>query len=365
MTVFYKSLKSDFNKFDWPLFFIFLTLAGIGLLTIFGIGGFALVFFERQAWFLGIAVGLIFLFSSFDYRILKNYSLASVIIYLLAIFLLLFSLGSASVRGINAWITIGAFRVEPSEFAKLAVIILLAKYFSQKHVEIYKTRHIIASGFYAGLPAFLVLIQPDLGSAFIFFIIWLFMLLAAGTKRKHLLIIFLVLVIVSSVAWFGFLAPYQKNRISSFLDPYVDPKGEGYSIIQSRIAVGSGSWWGNGFGKGSQAGFGYLPEAHTDFAFASYAEQFGFLGVAGLFLVLGIFLFRVGKIGFGARNNFAKLFSIGMIAFIFSHVIINAGMNMGLVPITGIPFPFLSYGGSFLAALSIGLGLLESIKIRL
>lgn len=352
------------KKFDWPLFFIFLTLAGVGLLTIFGIGGSARVFFERQAWFLGIAVGLVFLISSFDYRILKNYSLASVIIYLSSIFLLLISLASTTVRGINAWIAIGPFRVEPSEFAKLAVIILLAKYFSQKHVEIYKVHHIIVSGLYAGFPAFLVFIQPDLGSAFIFFTIWLSMLLAAGVKRRHLLIILLVSVVLSSAAWFVFLAPYQKSRISSFLNPYVDPKGEGYSIIQSRTAVGSGLWWGNGLGKGTQAEFGYLPEAHTDFAFASYAEQFGFIGVAGLFSILAVFLFRIGKIGFGARNNFAKLFSIGMIAFIFSHVIINAGMNMGLMPITGIPFPFLSYGGSFLVALSIGLGLLESIKIR-
>ena len=352
------------KRFDWPLFFIFLTLAGTGLFTIFGIGGSAQFFFEKQFWFLAVAVGMVFLISHFDYRIIKNYSLVSVSVYLLAISLLFISLGSSAVRGISAWISIGPFRIEPSEFAKLAVIILLAKYFSQKHVEIYKAHHIIVSGLYAGLPAFLVFIQPDLGSAFIFFAIWLSMLLAAGIKRRHLLIILLASIVLSSAAWFVFLAPYQKSRISSFLDPYVDPKGEGYSIIQSRIAVGSGLWWGNGLGNGTQAGLGYLPEAHTDFAFASYAEQFGFIGIAGLFSALAVFLFRVGKIGFGARNNFAKLFSVGIIAFIFSHVIINAGMNMGLMPITGIPFPFLSYGGSLLVVLSIGLGLLESIKIR-
>jgi len=352
------------HKFDWPIFFIFLTLAGAGLLTIFGIGGAARPFFEKQVWFLVAAVGLIFLVSKFDYRIFKNYSLASILFYLFAITLLFVSLNSSSVRGVNAWITIGSFRLEPSELAKLATVILLAKYFSQKHVEIYKAHHIIASGLYAGLPAFLVLIQPDLGSASIFFAIWLSMLLAAGIKRRHLLIIILAAIVLCSVAWFSFLEPYQKNRISSFLDPYLDPRGEGYSIIQSRIAVGSGKFWGNGLGHGTQAGFGYLPEAHTDFAFASYAEQFGFIGVAGLFSALVFFLFRAGKIGFGARNNFAKLFSIGMIAFIFSHVIINAGMNMGLLPITGIPFPFLSYGGSFLITLSLGVGLLESIRIR-
>ncbi len=333
-------------------------------MTIFGIGPAAKSFFERQFLFLAVATGLIFLISSFDYRILKNYSPVSVALYLVAVVFLLFSLWSSTVRGIRAWITFGPFQVEPSEFAKLAVIILLAKYFSQKHIEIYKAHHIIASGLYVGLPAFLVLIQPDLGSAFIFFAIWLSMLLAIGIKRRHLLMIITAAVVLGAVAWFSFLAPYQKARISSFINPYLDPRGEGYSIIQSRIAVGSGWWWGNGLGHGTQARFGYLPEAHTDFAFASYAEQFGFLGLGGLFLVLGTFLFRIGKIGFGARNNFAKLFSIGLIAFIFSHVIINAGMNMGLLPITGIPFPFLSYGGSFLIAISLGIGLLESIRIR-
>jgi len=274
------------------------------------------------------------------------------------------SLASQEIRGVNAWISIGSFNVEPSEFAKIAIVILLAKYFSQKHTEIYKARHIIASGIYVAIPVFLVLRQPDLGSAFIFFAIWISMLLVAGIKRKHLVIIVLTAILVGLIAWLVLLAPYQKNRIISFLDPYLDPKGEGYSIIQSRIAIGSGSILGNGFGQGTQASFGFLPEAHTDFAFASFAEQFGFVGVLGIFALLTMFLFRIGKIGFSVNNNFAKLFSIGFIAFIFSHVIINAGMNLGLLPITGIPFPFLSYGGSFLIATTLGIGLLESIRMK-
>ena len=364
MRVFSKNFKLHWKLFDGGIFSIFLILVGVGLLSMGGIGEATDVFFQRQLVFLGVAVSFILALSFFDYRILKNYSFTSLAIYSLTLVLLLASLVSSSVRGINAWITIGPLRLEPSELAKLAVIILLAKYFSQKHVEIYKVHHIIVSGFYAGLPAFLVLIQPDLGSAFIFFAIWLSMLLAAGIKRKHLLIIFLASVVLCSVAWFSFLEPYQKSRISSFLNPYLDPRGEGYSIIQSKVAIGSGWFWGNGLGKGTQSKLGYLPEAHTDFAFASYAEQFGFIGIAGLFSALAYFLFRAGKIGFGARNNFAKLFSVGLIAFIFTHVMINAGMNMGLLPVTGIPFPFLSYGGSFLITLSLGIGLLESIRIR-
>ncbi len=352
------------HNFDWTLFFIFLALALAGLVAMLGIGDAAKQFFAKQSFFLVVGAIFVFLISLFDYRIFKNHSLPSVIIYLACVLLLFASLASKSIRGINAWISIGSFRLEPSEFAKIAIIILLAKYFSQKHVEIYRVHHIIASGIYVAIPALLVLKQPDLGSAFIFFVIWFSMLLVAGIKRKHLLTILLVGILVALVAWLGFLHPYQKNRVISFLNPYLDPKGEGYSIIQSKIAIGSGSLWGNGFGKGTQSSFGFLPEAHTDFAFAAFAEQFGFVGILGLFTLLLLLLFRIGKIGFGLRNNFAKLFSVGMIAFIFSHVVVNAGMNLGLLPITGIPFPFLSYGGSFLVSVSLGIGLLESIKIR-
>ena len=190
------------------------------------------------------------------------------------------------------------------------------------------------------------------------------MLLTAGVKRNHLLIILVLAVLLSLVAWSGFLETYQKNRIISFINPYLDPKGEGYSIIQSKIAIGSGGWLGNGWGRGTQSRFGFLPEAHTDFAFASFAEQFGLIGIVSCFAGLTALLFRVGKIGFGARNNFARLFSIGFMTFVFSHIVINAGMNLGLMPITGISFPFLSYGGSFLISITLGVGFLQGIKVR-
>lgn len=362
--VFHNSWQAYWGKFDWPLFFLWLILVGAGLLTMWGIENLARPFFQKQLFFFLFGLGVIFLIALVDYRIFKNSSVPALLIYAVAIVLLLISLASGSIRGINAWISVGSFRLEPSEFAKLALVILLAKYFSQKHVEIYRVHHLIVSGFYVGVPAFLVLVQPDLGSAFIFFVIWLAMLLAVGIRRNHLLVILVVSVLFSLIAWSGFLETYQKNRILSFLDPYLDPKGEGYSIIQSRIAVGSGGWLGNGLGKGTQSRFGFLPEAHTDFAFASFAEQFGLAGVITCFGVLWLLLLRIGKIGFGVRNNFARLFSVGLMAFIFAHVVVNAGMNLGLLPVTGISFPFLSYGGSFLFALTVGVGMMQSIKIR-
>lgn len=358
------NLSLFLRKFDWRLFFIFLAISAVGLFSMAGMGPSIKPFLEKQILFLIIGSAIIFFISLLDYRVFKNSSLPSLAIYLTALILLVISLTSSSVRGINAWISFGSIRLEPSEFAKLSVVILLAKYFSQKHAEIYRIHHVVASGIYTLIPALLVLKQPDLGSAFIFFAIWLSMLLAVGIKRKHLMIILLSAVLVASVAWLVFLQPYQKNRISSFLNPYLDSKGEGYSVIQAKTAIGSGMIWGNGYGQGTQSRFGFLPEAHTDFAFAAYGEQFGFAGISVLFALFFLFLLRIGKIGFGAKNNFAKLFSIGFVAFIFSHVVINAGMNLGLMPITGIPFPFLSYGGSFLISLSLGIGLLESIKIR-
>jgi rod shape determining protein RodA len=248
--------QSYLAKFDWPLFFLWAVLAGGGLLTMAGMGNIAAPFLQKQLLFFVFGTLLMLVVPSIDYRIFKNYSAPAVVLYAVSIFLLIFSLASNAVRGINAWISVGHFRIEPSEFAKLALIILLAKYFSQKHVEIYRIHHIIVSGFYAGIPAMLVLIQPDLGSAFIFFVIWLAMLLASGVKRRHLLIILTVAVLVALVAWSVFLQPYQKNRLLSFLDPYLDPRGEGYSIIQSQIAIGSGGLWGNGFGEGTQSRLG-------------------------------------------------------------------------------------------------------------
>ena len=358
------SYRGYFGKFDWPLLVVWLVLVGAGLITMGGMGEAVRPFLQKQVWFSLTGLVLILVIPLTDYRIFKNYSAPAWTIYLVSIGLLLLSLASGAVRGINAWIALGPFRLEPSEFAKLALVILLAKYFSQKHIEIYRVHHLIASGLYTAFPAFLVLLQPDLGSAFVFFVIWLSMLLTAGVKRNHLLVILILAVLASLVAWSFFLETYQKNRIISFVNPYLDPKGEGYSIIQSKIAIGSGQIWGMGFGQGTQSRFGFLPEAHTDFAFASFAEQFGLIGIATIFSLLSFLFLRIGRIGFMVRNNFAKLFSIGFMAFIFVHVIINAGMNLGLLPITGISFPFLSYGGSFLIATTLGVAFMEAIKVR-
>jgi rod shape determining protein RodA len=300
--------------------------------------------------------------SFFDYRILKNFSSTSIIIYLVAVILLLTALASKEIRGVSSWIIFRNLTFEPSEFAKLAVLVLLAKYFSQKHVEIYRAHHILASGLYVLLPATLTLVQPDLGSTLVFFVLWLAALLFAGIKRKHLLIIIMVGVVVSSFAWFFALRPYQKDRIISFINPYLDPRGSGYNTLQSRITLGSGQLWGTIFSNKGAVSPVLVPEPYNDFIFSAFARKFGFAGVITLFSLFAIFMLRVGSIAIKTDNNFAKLFSLGFLVIIFAHVFINAGMNLGVLPITGIPFSFLSYGGSHLVTLMLGLGIIQSIK---
>lgn len=357
-------MSAILRKFDWPLVLIAVSLVSFGLLTLYGIGPLARDFFYRQILFLVIGLGAVFLFAKIDYRIFKNFSIVAILFYAVIILFLFAVLQVSPIRSVRSWITLHTFQFEPSEVAKLALLLLLAKYFSRKHVEIYSIRHIVASFFYTAVPAFLVFIQPDLGSAVIFFIIWFALLFASGVKKEHVVGILIIGVLFASFAWVGILEDYQKNRISSFLNPFSDPRGEGYSVIQSRIAIGSGLWLGAGLGKGTQSSGGFLPEAHTDFIFASLAEQFGFVGVAALVFLILMLVLRVSQICRRAKDNFSKLFGIGFISIFLFHTILNIGINIGFLPVTGLPFSFVSYGGSHLLTLMIGIGIIESIKIH-
>jgi rod shape determining protein RodA len=252
--------------------------------------------------------------------------------------------------------------LEPSELAKLALVILLAKYFSQRHVHIRQFVHVLASGLYAAVPAAIILAQPDLGSAAILVLIWGVMLLSVGISRRHLFGLIAVAVIGAYMAWLYALAPYQRDRILAFVDPYQDPAGYGYHIIQSQIAIGSGGLLGQGLGEGSQAQLGFLPEPQNDFAFAAFAEQFGLIGVAMLLTTSGVVVWRILRIGRRSSNNFARLFCVGIAAIVFSHMFISTAVNLGIMPITGLPFTFLSHGGSHLLSVMIGIGTVQSMK---
>lgn len=357
-------LSTFVRKFDWPLFIIVAVIVSVGLITLYGIGPLARDFFYRQLLFLGVGILILFIVANIDYRIFKNFSLIVISLYAASLVFLIGALQSSPIRAVHSWIVFRTFQFGPAELAKLTLIILLAKYFSQKHVEIYRINHVIVSFIYAAIPTFLVFIQPDIGSASLFLIIWFLILLAAGVRRRHVFAIIIISVLFFSVAWVGILEDYQKNRITSFLNPLLDPQGAGYSIIQSKIAIGSGSWFGTGWGRGTQSSRGFLPEAHTDFIFASFAEQFGLLGVIILISLIFSLIWRISHICKRASNNFSKLFGVGFIFLIGGHMLLSIGINTGLLPVTGIPFSFMSYGGSHLLTLMAGIGIIQSIKIH-
>ncbi|MBU1102711.1 rod shape-determining protein RodA [Patescibacteria group bacterium] len=355
------------KKLDWILIAAAMAMCAIGSLTLFGIdaGGQAGSFFNKQILFVAIGAAVMFGLSFFDYRIFKNYTFIPVILYvILLILLVLVLILGKEIRGSVGWFRLGEINFEPVELAKIIIILVLAKYFSGRHVEVYRVRHIIASLVYVGLPLGLVLLQPDLGSSLILIAIWLGIVILSGIKPRHLMVVLLSGIIISSLAWAFALKPYQQERILSFLNPSKDPLGHSYNLIQSKIAIGSGGLWGKGLGHGSQSQLNFLPEKHTDFIFAVLAEEWGFLGILFLFAVYLLFFWRLIKLIFICRNNFFRLFVAGFALMLFAQIFINVGMNLGLVPITGISLPFISYGGSNLLINFIALGIVQSIAVR-
>jgi rod shape determining protein RodA len=322
-------------------------------------------FFERQAVWVAVGIGLLVASSFIDFRIFRTQSSAVLFFYLASVLLLgAVLVAGIYVRGIKAWLSLGGVSVQPVELAKLALVILLAKFFSKRHIEIYRVRHLLVSGLYMALPAALVMIQPDLGSAAVLFSIWVAVVLFSGMKVRHFFLLVFTSCLAALLAWQFALAPYQKGRIISFLDPYRDPQGAGYQMIQSMIAVGSGQLWGKGLGYGSQSHLHFLPEPQTDFIFAAYAEEWGFVGTIILLGLFGVVLWRIIRIGILASDNFSRLYTLGFAALIFTQAFIHIGMNMAVLPVTGLPLPFVSYGGSSLVTFMIGIGIVQNIKIN-
>lgn len=321
-------------------------------------------FFEKQIIWIILGLVIFFAVRSIDWKFLKRNSLFIMLAYTATnILLVLLLILKHKTNGAKSWFNFGYFSFEPSDLIKILIILILAKYFSLRHVEIANIKHIIISAIYAGAPAFLILIQPDFGSAAIIFTIWLGMILASGVNKKHLFLLILIIIAVSLLGWFYTLAPYQKLRIKTFVNPLLDPRGAGYNIAQSKIAVGSGHILGKGIGYGSQSRLNFLPEPETDFIFAAFAEEWGFLGISFIFIFFGIFLWRIISAAFVeniGKSNFEKLMAIGIGFLFFSQFIINVGMNIGMLPVTGLTLPFMSYGGSHLISSFTILGIFSS-----
>ncbi len=348
-------------RIDWILFCATLPLLGAGLVTMNSFTGDS-QFFIRQIIWIAVAIAVFFGLSAIDYRFLRK-TWVSVLLFIISCVLLvgLFVVGKIS-HGAASWFNLGLFSFQPADIIKLVIIIVLAKYFSRRHIEIANVRHIFVSGFYAAVIFFLVLIQPDFGSAVIIFFIWLGMVLVSGISKKHLLGMFFLGLIVFGCLWVFVFRDYQRDRIKSFIHPLTDIHGTGYNAYQSSIAVGSGQLWGKGVGYGTQSRLKFLPEYQSDFIFSAFAEEWGFAGVLILFLLYGIVVWRIILIALRGNTNLEMLFGAGMAIFLIVHFFINVGMNMQLLPVTGQTLPFLSYGGSHLVTEFAGLGILMGMR---
>ena len=345
------------RQFDWILLLATLALMSLGILMISSTAlgesrNYDLAI--RQSVFAVVGITIFWIVSQSDIRTWR--SLAWVFYIVSVLLLLIVFIYGLEVRGSLRWIDLGFFRLQPSEIVKISTILMLAHFLSSRNMR--RLKNIAVSGLIALIPSVLIFIQPDLGSALILIFIWLGMVVVTEVPKKYFLA-GLALFIGILPLLYGLLQPYQKERILTFFDPGRDPLGSGYNVVQSIIAVGSGGLTGLGFGRGTQSHLNFLPEHHTDFIFATLAEELGLLGSVLLLLLFGIVIFRLLR-GSLKLPRFGGLVLIGLLVLIFSQTVINIGMNIGLAPVTGITLPFVSYGGSSLVTLLFGLGLAQS-----
>ncbi len=355
------------QNFDWVLLLLLIFISLISLLNLYSAtfpirdSGGALIFTKQIYWFL-FGFILLLVMTTFDYHVLERLAYP---IYLLSIFLLILVLVSGKVySGSQRWLSFGGINIQPSEFSKIALVIVLSRFFtSQGEYTEYRLRDLLRPFILILIPFILVVRQPDLGTAIMLVIISFSIIVFMKIQWKSL--IFLIAVSISSAPfiWFS-LKEYQKKRIMTFLQPDTDPLGAGYHIIQSKIAVGSGSLWGKGFLKGTQTRLHFLPEQHSDFAFSVLAEEWGFAGsLTLLFLYLLLILWCV-NIAKNSKDMFGSVLSVGIISIVFWQLVINVSMAIGLLPVVGIPLVLFSSGGSSIVSTMLGMGLLMNISMR-
>jgi rod shape determining protein RodA len=361
-------VRSFWRDFDWALFGAALLLALIGLTEIYSatmnIPGD--VSFVKQAIFVLAGLALVFLISSIDYHTISEHIPW---LYLGSLAVLIYTpLAARRIAGARSWIDLGPVSVQPSEIVKMVVVVAMARYLSDLHVKGYLSfNQILKAAIICGIPMGLILLQPDMGTALTYTPILGVGLLLRGLKPKIILTaVFIALMVVPMSAYLlkDFLKEHQKDRILTFIDPSRDPKGKGYQVYQSKIAIGSGGLLGKGLFKGSQNQLGFLPERHTDFIFSVVGEELGFVGVLGTLGLLGFILFRSLHNAQTARDSLGVFIILGVVGVYFFHMAVNVAMQIGFFPVVGIPLPFLSYGGSSILTAFIGLGLVISVHRR-
>lgn len=354
----------SYRDFDWVLLALALLIAGLGVMEIYSTTyhtKFAGAHVKQLYWImLGLAV--MFLVSRIDYHALME---QWPVFYLLFITLLVFVLVMGKrVFGSRRWIHIGDTTFQVSEFVKLVIILALAKYFSQYRDEQLSTSDLVKVGLLAGVPMGLILLQPDLGTALTIVPIVACCVFIAGLRLKHFVVLLVLAALALPVAWQFGLKSYQKARLTTFMNPEEDPQKAGYQILQSKIAVGSGGLWGKGASKGTQTQLLFLPVPHTDFIFAAFAEEHGFFGVLSVLLLYFMVLMRLIHNAQTAPDRAGLFIVMGVVGVLLFHILVNMGMVVGYMPVTGIPLPLMSYGGSSILFMFLALGLVNNVRLR-
>ncbi len=357
------NLRDKIFNLDFQLIFLVLILGIISFFTMYSTEMGVFNYYTKSHVYRFIIFFILFIaISFFDPKIWYKSSY----IFYICILILLFAVDFFGVTssGSKRWISLFVFNLQPSELMKITIILFLARYYNKiPYSSVSQIKFIFIPLFVLFVPVALVIKQPDLGTSLMIAMGGLTVIWLAGIRVKYFMFSFVTFLCMMPVV-ISLLKPYQKLRILTFLNPERDPLGAGYQIIQSKIAIGSGGIFGKGYLKGSQSYLDYLPEKHTDFIFTLFSEEFGFLGSIILLLIYILIIYRITKIGNFAKNNFAKLFCYGFAASFFIYVAVNMSMVLGLLPIVGAPLPILSYGGSSMLAMMIGLGIVMSCKVN-
>jgi len=359
----YGFYDEELKKFNWNMLILEFILFGIGiwnLMSATAVEDKSQGLFRNQLIWFGVGMVITAVILMIHYSFLSR---VAYIVYFgnILLLVLVLAIGKSSL-GARRWIGVGAFTIQPSEFMKISMVLCLAKYFETDRTQGgYGLKDLALPALLVAVPAFLIMLQPDLGTAMIILLTFGTMMLFIRIKPKTLVMLGLCFAVALPAAYKFALKPYQRQRLVTFIDPMSDPKGSGYNSIQSMIAVGSGQLFGKGYKKGTQSQLNFLPEHHTDFIFSVFSEEHGFAGCVILLFLYLIFLMNGLQVAFQSHDKFALLLVVGLLSIYFWHVFVNMGMVMGILPIVGVPLPFLSYGGSALITATLGVAVITNV----
>jgi rod shape determining protein RodA len=358
--------RAGWRHFDTLLFAGVLSLVAIGVFminsaTLNSVDPDIIGAARRQAIYAMVGIIIMFLTASIDYRIWQN---ARKILYGLTLLFLIITLlaGDSAIGGVRRWIDLSAFPVQPSELAKILLILALAGFLAVRTESIRKFKPVLITLVCVGLPAIMIAAQPNLSTAVVYGVIWVVMIIAAGAQLKHLAALALSATFSLPLVW-AVMAPYQRERILQFFDPNRNA-GANYNLTQAQIATGSGGLLGQGYGVGSQSQLHFLKVRHTDFIFSVIGEELGFIGAVLVILLIALLLYRLFRIADRSRDQYGQLVVIGFATMIFFQSAINIAMNLNMGIVAGLPLPFVSYGGSSLLTMLIGIGVAHSVIMR-